>query len=446
MKIALISPRSSFLGRNEEFKKLFYQSPEMEFYRQYWSGLGSGLLVIAALTPKETELKLIDENIEEIDHREVYDLVAITAMTQQATRAYKIADNFRERGIKVVLGGIHPTVLPDEAGHHGDSIIVGEAENSWKKMLEDLERDNLKSVYTDPYGADLTQSPIPKYELLEQKPYKIVWIQTSRGCPHDCGYCCASRVYGFKYRHKTISRVVEEIHLVRSVKKHALIGFADDNLFSARTYARKLLEKITGLGIRWIGQSDISVAYDRSLLSSIKKSGCVALLIGLESVDEKNLKGLDSSNWKLKQLKNYEESIRTIQDSGVGVIGTFIVGFDNDDSSVFERLANFIIDNHLAGAQIAALTPFPGTWLRKELLNAGRILDTPWENYTFYDVNIKPKLMSTWELEKGVLAVFKKIYSPSVAAGKIRHFKNIFSERYAAQKEIYFNNLERNNL
>jgi radical SAM superfamily enzyme YgiQ (UPF0313 family) len=182
------------------------------------------------------------------------------------------------------------------------------------------------------------------------------------------------------------------------------------------------------------------------LLSSIKKSGCVALLIGLESVDEKNLKGLDSSNWKLKQLKNYEESIRTIQDSGIGVIGTFIVGFDNDDSSVFERLANFIIDNHLAGAQIAALTPFPGTWLRKELLNAGRILDTPWENYTFYDVNIKPKLMSTWELEKGVLAVFKKIYSPSVASGKIRHFKNIFSERYASQQEKHFNNLERNNL
>jgi radical SAM superfamily enzyme YgiQ (UPF0313 family) len=427
MRIALISPRSSFLGRNEEFKDFFERSAEMEFYRQYWSGLGSGLLVVAALTPQDIELTLIDENIEEINLYADYDLVAITAMTQQAPRAYEIAGKFRARGIKVVLGGIHATVLSDEAEHHADSIVVGEAENSWAELLNDFASNRLKPVYTSQPEADLAKSPIPKYELLEGKSYKIVWIQASRGCPHDCRFCCASRVYGLTYRQKTISQVVEEIKKVRRIQKHALIGFADDNLFSNLEYSRELLEKIAGLGIKWIGQSDISVAYDDSLLKLIKKSGCVVLLIGLESVNEDNLRGLDSSNWKQKQRKNYEGSIRAIQNNGIGVIGTFMVGFDNDDNSTFDRIAEFIIDNRLAGAQIAALTPFPNTQLREDLLKAGRVLDTSWENYTFYDVNIKPDKMTCQELEKGILEVFKKVYSPDVAAGKRKYFKNIFS-------------------
>jgi radical SAM superfamily enzyme YgiQ (UPF0313 family) len=406
----------------------------MEFYRQYWTGLGSGLLVVAALTPQDIELKLIDENVEEIDLEEDYDLVAITAMTQQAPRAYEIADRYRARNVKVVLGGIHSTVLPEEAKCHADSVIIGEAESSWRKMLDDLYRNRLRPVYTSTYAADLTESPVPKYELLEGKPYKIVWIQASRGCPHDCGYCCASTVYGFKYRHKQIDQVIEEIKKVRSVKKHALIGFADDNLFSKRAYSRELLEKISALGIRWIGQSDISVANDTSLLKLIKKSGCIVLLIGLESVNKNNLRGLDSSNWKMKQLKNYVRNIKAIQSNGIGIIGTFMVGFDDDDASTFDEIASFIIDNHLAGAQIAALTPFPKTRLREALLEDGRVLETPWENYTFYDANIKPKKMSPRQLEEGVLGVFKRVYSPEVAAEKSKYFRDIFSERHRRAK------------
>jgi radical SAM superfamily enzyme YgiQ (UPF0313 family) len=427
MKIALISPRSPSLGKNEEFKDFFERSAEMEFYRQYWSGLGSGLLVVAALTPGDNELVLIDENIEETNLCGDYDLVAITAMTQQAPRAYEIAGRFRARGIKVVLGGIHATVLPDEARHHADSVVVGEAENSWGELLDDFASNRLRPVYTSRREADLAKSPIPRYELLKGKSYKIVWIQASRGCPHDCRFCCASRVYGFTYRQKPIGQVVEEIKRVRRIQKHALLGFADDNLFSNLNYSRELLENIAGLGIKWIGQSDISVAYDDRLLKLIKRSGCVVLLIGLESLNENNLKGLDSSNWKQKQLKNYQRSIRTIQNNGIGVIGTFMVGFDNDDNSTFDRIAKFIIDNRLAGAQIAALTPFPNTQLREDLLKAGRILDTSWENYTFYDVNIKPDKMSCQELEKGILDVFKKVYSPNVAAEKRKYFKDIFA-------------------
>ena len=429
MKIALVSPRSAFLGRNSGFTDFLNQSPEMEFYRQYWSGLGSGLLIIGALTPEDVGVELIDENIEEIDFNRDYDLIAITAMTQQATRAYEIARGFREKKTKVVLGGIHASVLPDEARNYADSVVVGEAEDLWPVLLDDFRHNRLSPVYTSPREVELKKSPMPRYELLAEKPYKIVWVQATRGCPHNCRFCCASKVYGSHYRYKTVDQVIAEIEKIRRIKKHALIGFADDNLLCDKSYSRCLLEKVADLHIRWVGQSDISIADDISLLKLAKKSGCVALFIGFESIVEANLRGLDASDWKLKHLKDYVTSIRTIQDNGIGIIGTFIAGFDNDDKSVFDSLANFIVDNRLAGAQIAALTPFPGTRVREALLKEGRVLNTPWANYTFYDANIQPRKMSYQELEEGVLRTFKKVYSPGVAMEKGGYFRNIFLER-----------------
>jgi radical SAM superfamily enzyme YgiQ (UPF0313 family) len=428
MKAALVSPRGAFLGRSAEFSDFLKQSPEMEFYRQFWSGLGSGLLVIGALMKKDAEIKLIDENIEAIDFNRDYDLVAITAMTQQAPRAYEIAARFRERGAKVVMGGIHATALPDDVKPHVDSIVVGEAENLWPRLLDDFRHNRLSPVYASQREVKLQESPIPEYELLEEKPYKIVWVQATRGCPHDCSFCCASRIYGSKYRHKSIDQVTEEIKKIRRIRKYAVIGFADDNLLCDQEYSRHLLEKIVDLKIRWIGQSDISIASDNDLLRLIKKSGCVAMIIGFESINEDNLRGIDTSNWKLKHLKDYVASIRKIQSNGIGIIGTFMVGFDNDDASVFDRLADFIIDNRLAGAQIAALTPFPHTRIRETLLKEGRILDTPWDYYTLYDANIKLKKMSSRQLEEGILQTFKKVYSSGVALDKREHFRNIFFE------------------
>lgn len=428
MKIALISPKAPFLSSNPEFQSFFTQSPQMEFYWQYWSGLGSGLLVLGALTPDDVKVELFDENIEHIDFSGDYDLVAISMMTQQASRGYDIARKFRERKSKVVLGGIHPTVLPEEAKQYADSIVVGEAENVWEELLNDFHHNRLRPVYTSHQEVDLRKSPTPRYELLENKSYKMVWVQATRGCPHDCKFCCASRVYGNKYRHKSTAQVIEEIKKINKIERHALIGFADDNLFCDRKYSQELLKQVSNLKIRWIGQSDIRISNDKHLLKHIKKSGCVALLIGLESLCEENLRGLDSSDWKLKQSKNYAESIQIIQSIGIGVIGTFIVGFDHDESTVFDELAEFIIDNRLVGAQIAALTPFPRTKIREQFLEEGKIMDTPWSNYTLYNVNIKPKRMNVQELERGILYTFKRVYSEKVAREKTKYFKNIFSQ------------------
>lgn len=432
MRIALISPRGSFLGRSPAFREFFANSRELEFYRQYWSGLGSGLLVIASLTPPEHELELIDENVDGIDFDKKYDLIAITAMTHQATRAYEIARLFRERNIPVIIGGIHATVLPEEACQHADSVVIGEAENVWKQVLNDFSGRRLMPRYHSDHQVDLTRLPVPRYDLLKSKPYNMVWIQTSRGCPHDCGFCCASRVYGKSYRHKTVEQVMDEIRAVQQVHPHTLIGFADDNLFSDRKYAYGLLDALGEVKVNWIGQSDISIAKDQSLLKSIREGGCVALLTGFESINESNLRGLDSSNWKMNRIKDYRESIQSIQGAGIGLIGTFIIGFDNDDTSVFDKLTDFIIKNHLAGAQIAALTPFPNTKIAERLASEDRILDTPWENYTLYDVNIKPKNMSSHQLEAGIVDTFKRVYAPSVARDKAKYFQQIF---YALRKE-----------
>jgi radical SAM superfamily enzyme YgiQ (UPF0313 family) len=294
-------------------------------------------------------------------------------------------------------------------------------------VLNDLSGSRLKPVYRSEHQVDLAQSPVPRFDLLANKPYRIIWVQTSRGCPHDCGFCCASRVYGKRYRHKTVEQVMAEIEAVRKVNPRALIGFADDNLLCEREYSRRLLDALSGINVKWIGQSDISIARDPALLRSVRKSGCVALLTGFESIDEANLRGLDPSNWKMNRLKDYSESIQAIQRAGIGLIGTFIVGFDNDDAGVFDALADFIIGNHLAGAQISALTPFPNTRVAERLAGEGRILDTPWENYTLYDVNIRPKRMSPQELEAGILGTFKRVYAPEVARDKAGYFRDIFA-------------------
>lgn len=427
MKLALISPRSCFLGHNPEFRAFFTHSPEMEFYRRYWSGLGLGLLVIAALTPPEIEIDLIDENLEEIDFDHPYDLVGVTAMTQQATRAYEIADVFRSRGRTVVLGGIHATVLPDEAAQHSDSVVVGEAELLWPGLIRDFTANNLQKVYRTSDEVDLSLSPVPSYELLDKRDSQVIWVQTSRGCPHDCSFCCASRVYGSKYRRCTIEHVRAALHKIRTVNPRAMLGFADDSLFAHHRHAREILTLLQQEKIRWIGQSDISIAAHDDMLDSLRASGCVALFVGLESIDEVNLKGLDAHNWKLQQRATYERSISRIQSRGIGVFGAFIVGFDNDDSTTFDHIADFVRDNHLAGAQIAALTPFPQTRLRTKLAEQGRILDHPWENYTLYDSNIRPLKMSPAELESGVLRAFQNVYSRENANTKTRHFKKIFS-------------------
>jgi radical SAM superfamily enzyme YgiQ (UPF0313 family) len=426
VKIALISPRGK-VSNNPEFVAFWENTPEIIPYRETFTGSSSGLLIIAALTPKTWQVELIDENLEPIDFDKDYDMVAIGFMTQQSKRAYEIADAFRVRGITVVMGGIHATLLPEEAKEHADSVIVGEAEDIWPKVLSDFLDKDLKPFYRMDKTIDISKSPLPRYELLKAKKYKAVWIQTSRGCPLDCDFCCASNLYGRKFRYKKASQIMKELNRIVEIwGRNILISFADDNMFVDKKYASALLKEIGELKIRWFVQSDISVADDDRFLQLLRRSGCAILFIGFESLNRKNLDSINKNKRKTRYLEDYSSIIGRIQGHGIGVMASFVVGFDEDDVCVFGDLSRFIVDNNIFASQISILTPLPGTRLRNRLADEGRILPTGWDNYTFTDVNFVPNKMSAKELQDGLLEVYKKVYSKDARLNKAMYFKKVY--------------------
>ena len=426
MKIGLISPKGGFLSNDPQFKGFWDNSDFLDTYKYHWSGISLGLLILAALTPREFDVEIIDENFDLIDFDRDYDLVAISAMTQQSLRAYEIADEFRRRGKVVVIGGIHATLLKYEAKEHADSIVVGEGEKIWPVILDDFLNSRLRPYYISERPIDLKQSPIPRYDLLDSKNYKVVWVQTSRGCPHDCDFCASSKIFGRKFRYKKIDQILEEIKLLKQLFKNITIHFTDDNMFVNRTFSVELLNKLKELNIKWRAQTDISIADDQGFLRLLKESGCLSLFVGLESVNKLSLKFLDKGNWKFSMYDTYSSAIEKIQSLGIGVTGAFILGFDEDDYTIFGETADFIIKNRLYGAMMSILTPFPGTRLRERLENEKRILSNDWSNYTLWDVNFIPKKMTVNQLQEGMLTTNMKVYNGEVRQRVAAHFKDIY--------------------
>ena len=429
MKIALISPKGRLLGENPKLREFWENSKEIQFYKRFWSGISSGLLVIGALTPKDIDVVLVDENVEVINFDEDYDLVALSAMTQQASRAYEIADEFRKKGIKVVMGGIHATILPQEAKQYVDSVIIGEAEETWPELLKDLQKGKMQPFYHSRKIVDLQYAPLPRYELLNPENYKIIWAQTTRGCPYDCDFCTVTKLFGHKFRYKSIKQVLREVEHIKSIAKNSWIGFGDDNMFVNRRYSKDLLRHLIPLRIKWMTQTDISIAEDDGLLELLKESGCHILFIGFESLSKESLGLVDRSGFKVKKLEKYKFYIEKIQEKGIGVMGAFILGFDSDDKTIFKKTADFIINNHMYSSQVSVLTPFPGTRIRSDLEKQNRLLSKKWKYYTFWDVNFVPRKMTVDELQDGVLDVLKAIYNRDVLISNDRYFKKIYSKR-----------------
>lgn len=427
MKIALISPRGAFLSKNKVLAEFIQNSKEMQTYvKHYWAGFGTALTAIATVTPSTFDVEIIDENFKDINFNKHYDLVGVTAVTQQALRAYEIIDEFKKRSIKVVMGGIHATVMPKEAKKHADSVVIGEGEFLWPALLKDFQNKRLKQFYATDQLVSVKDIPTLRYELLKDNPYRKIWIQSSRGCPIDCEFCVASKIYGSKYRHKSVEQIIKEIMLIRKIWPNAKIGFGDDNVFKDKRYSFKLLEELNRLHIKWDAQSDISIGSDDKFLRQLREAGCSVLFIGFESVSSENLKKIDKSGWKFRQIENYSDSIRRIQSHGIGVLGAFIVGFDNDDRSIFKRTSDFIIKNNLIGAQITALTPLPGSRLRDRLEKENRILDNAWDTYTGWDVTFMPTKMSCSELQDGLLNIYRRVYSASNRIKRAKYFKKIY--------------------
>lgn len=368
-----------------------------------------GLTLLASFFPPRYEVRIVNEFLEEVDCTEAVDLVGITALTTQAQRTYEIADRFRERGVPVVVGGVHPTFMPEEAKEHADAVVLGEGELIIGQLIDDFERGELKPFYRAERLHDLHNLPLPRRELLG-KGYSPIFkvIETTRGCPNRCEFCAVPVIAGRRYRMRPLSDIKQELESI--VKREGeYIFIADDNAMAQRSHAKGLFEIFKELRVRWMGFATIEIAKDAELLKLAGESGCISLFIGFESLQKENLDGPKKRFQGLEDLTGF---IERIHDQGIGIQGSFIFGFDHDDPGVFERTVEFIHQNRIELPTFSVLTPFPGTPLWERLEREGRIFDRDWSHYDMSRVVFAPKRMTPEQLQRGYLWAQKYSCAP----------------------------------
>ncbi|HVJ20790.1 MAG TPA: radical SAM protein [Polyangiaceae bacterium] len=343
------------------------------------------------------------------------DVVAISALTARILDAYTLADRLRAAGVLVVLGGLHVSALPGEALAHADAVVKGEGEPVFAEVLGDLASGHSRGIYSRA-GFDLRECRVPRYDLLQPERYNRLTLQTTRGCPLDCDFCAASRTISQPKR-KPIARIRSELEHILELWPRPFIELADDNTFVSKRWSQELCELFASYPVRWFTETDISVADDEPLLDALARSGCAQLLIGFESARADALAGLDSADFKHRRYERAAERIRRIQARGISVNGCFVLGFDQDDASIFEQTRDYVRAVGLTEVQVTILTPFPGTGLERRLAREGRLLEPVyWDKCTLFDVTYRPKLMSTNELESGFQDLMRSLYSSEETA------------------------------
>ena len=431
-KIVLINPKKPLKEQNPKAYELFEKN---KAYLKQWYAAPLNLLIIASHTRPDIEVTLIDEHFEKIDFNQKYDLVGLTAMTQQANRAYEIAKIFKEKKIPVVLGGIHASILPDEALQHVDTVFVGEAEELWKQFLVDFENGKSKRIYTNEVPYNLSNSVTPRYDLINYNQfkentsyYKFIPVQATRGCPHDCSFCVVSKYYGKKIRKKAVKQVVEDIKCFQSLNMDSLIMFTDDNLFVDKKYAKELLKELIPLKIKYFAQSDVKVAEDQELLDLAYQSGCQIIFIGFESIETESLFGLNTNNWKMKQVGNYKKAINTILNHGITAFGAFIIGLKNDSTKTFEQIKEFVIENNIPG-QFTLLTPMPGTREYDRLKQENLLFsNTFWDQCSCMDMTFHHPHLSKEDAENKLNWLYDEVYNEENMLKRNLHMIQIYKK------------------
>ena len=438
MKIGLIA-LSGVRVRTEELAELGVTLPQFVNRGRVIATLPSlGLLTVAALTPPDIEVVYREMNeVSADDPLEPFDLVGISSFTAMIDDAYALAERYRAAGIPVVLGGLHVSLMPDEAARHADSIVLYGAEGAWPRLVEDFRRGRLQpryiglrnGVFEPPHYAS------PRFDLLQGRPYNRITVQTSRGCPHDCEFCAASLRITSRFQQKPVDRVIAEIERAKAITETPFFELADDNTFVNAKWGKKFLRALAPLDVHWFTETDISVAEDEELLDLLAESGCRQVLIGLESPTAGGLDRIDSRNWKQRHYARYLEAIERIQSRGVTVNGCFIVGLDNDTPEVFEQVKDFVAHSRLLEVQITVPTPFPGTPLYRRLQHQGRLLENRfWDRCTLFDVNFRPNRMTVEELESGLRWLFAEIYNETELRRRQRHYIDIVKQRREGQR------------
>ncbi len=373
------------------------------------------LPILAALTPPDVEILYTDDLLIPIDLEKglhEVDLVAITVLTKTALRAYRIAEAYRKKGIPVVLGGIHPSALPEEAKMHADSVVIGEAEEVWPRLVEDARRGVLKPFYRAEGFTDPARIPRPRREILPRKGYfPVDVVQASRGCPFRCEFCSVRKFFGDTYRFRPASEVIEEIKTLR----HRLIIFNDDNIFGHPSYSRELLKALIPLGRRWVGQISLAALREADHIDLRARSGCMGLLIGFESLSRATL---NHTHKYQNDPEEYRRIIGRLHRAGIAVWGAFIFGFDEDEPSVFKATASFAVESKLFSAAFSILTPYPETALYHRVKEEGRLIEDRWwllERPEESAPHFLPVKMSREALKEGWKRAWREFYSyPSI--------------------------------
>jgi radical SAM superfamily enzyme YgiQ (UPF0313 family) len=361
-----------------------------------------GLMVAAAAVPRLWQVEIVDECIQGVPVAKDVDLVGITAMTCQAPRAYEIADAYRGIGVPVILGGIHPSCLPEEALPHATAVAVGEAEGTLPRMIEDFAAGRLSGIYRADASAEIAT---PRRDLLNPRDYLVNnAVQISRGCPMRCKFCTTAAMYCGRYSVRPIEAILQEVRDLGAKR----VVFADDNMVGDFRWAKAFLRELAKLNIQWTGQATLNIARDDEMLALLKASGCAGLILGLESPNPVSLR---EANKAVCPAKDYLPLLRKVQAVGIATWGSFLMGFDADTVESLHAAVRFARQAELDISSYPILTPYPGTPLFDEYDAAGRILTRDWAKYTAGTVVFQPKQMTPRELANCQMAAFREFYS-----------------------------------
>lgn len=428
MKIGFLA-LSGLRAHDKKLLKLGLTLPGVLDRGKVLSSLPSlGLLYLAASTPGGHELQYYEAERDGSEPDNVYDcdLVAISTFSAQVFEAYRIADRLRAKGVKVAMGGLHVTVEPEETLEHADFVFLGEGELSWKEAVPEIEAGTAKRVWDARASAplELSSLPIPRYDLLKNRPYTRFPVQTTRGCPWRCDFCASNVMFFHPYRKRSVQQIIRDVVAIKQTKKRPFIEFADDNTFVDHQWGKKLCRELIPERVKWFTETDISVADDSELLSLMRESGCKQVLIGIESPDPSSLDGVElRANFKSRYQGDVMQAVSRIQSHGITVNGCFILGLDSHTPEIFEQVLRFANEAEMWDVQITVLTPFPGTPLYKRLEAEGRLIEPGrWDLCTLFDVNFQPKQMSVEQLRDGIYWLAERLYTREAIADRRRSF------------------------
>lgn len=373
------------------------------------------LTTIASVTPEDIEVTIIDENVEQVDFNIETDLVGITVLSAMANRAYEIASQFKKRGIKIIMGGFHASAMPEEALNYADSVVIGEVEDVWSDVLSDFKSGQLKRIYSTTELPILDNLPLPRRDLLKKRAYlSTSTVQTAKGCPFNCEFCSIASLYQGKFRYKPVNRVIEDI---KTLDRNFLF-LVDDNIVGNLKRARELFKALAPINIKWWSQASVNIKNDEEVIKLAANSGCFLLIIGVETLSQKNLTNIGK---KVNKVDDYEAFIELMHKHNIMLNLSFVFGLDGDEEDVFEKTIEFLRRTKVSLATFNVQTPYPGTRLYQRFLSEGRIIDHDWSKYDGGHVVYQPTNMSPEALQEGYDWAVKKFYSHEVIRERVQN-------------------------